>query len=1189
MKRKLFQILLMATITVSLGMFVSCKDTNGDWYNELKAQIDGKTTLQEILDKNYVDMTTLQSLLNQLQNEIEGKIPDPCTCTDWTDAINALNAFMKETQDALQGAEIGDVQLNNMKDLIDYIKNNVTTINNYYTYTGITMTQLDSAMAVLRNEISAINPGSGCECDLSRVDSLEKQMIRVFNWINSATTRLESIEGILPAVRDSLKQAAEAAKNASTAAQAAGDSAAAALELARNLETIANRADTLSKANWEKIQTITNQITNIDNRFIYISDSLKAIYQIADSAFVMIDANKQAIEKLDTLVNQNKAAIDDLNNITIPGLEGKIDSLVQVTDSLGTEIENLKPEITKLYLYADANLEKAKQYTDLEIALVRADLNAINIDIEALRQELRDSVAALSLEDFNIREDLKDSVAAIRDDMKEFKDSLINALTRIAELESTDRWIKDSIGKLDNRITENTLMIGQVKDTLDSVANIFRAEIDTLRSDLSNLAERVKKNEDNIEQLFGAIDTLKESLKRLVTGIIVQGTYNPAYGTFNLPAGVQSNVLLTYFGEAKGDIYFPTASTANYVDEKHVLTSKDMQMIGGESEPIFKGGDYILQNEEHNAGRLFLTVNPNTVDFTKLQLSLVNSQDQESYIKLGELKRSYETLQLGFSRAADNGFYECNANLAADDIKKVQKINFNTDKIKDAIREIVNKRTSASLTKIANDMVDVIKGLRIDANAVKCEWEDADAAKTKHAVYSNYNLAATAVKPLSLTTLKDADYKTVPGYERVMAFLDSLSSTAHSKVHVVFKELNSSALVKKVVNLQIKDISVPDLTDDLLEEFVLHMDTTFVMDGLSYTLDLHETVNVPVKFSQDVTVPIEIDQEVAIDLSNVLVQTPTIVVETDVKTGDGKATLVVPVKDNGGTTIGNAYVDLDDIDVHADASIQGGTITLDGQAVAHIEYKKDQTVKVSVDQTFPATFDFTKTLYFGDNGTDQKTFNLVFKYDMRKSAIDLWGVAQDALGDINSGLLTDIRDIISEVNNALDKINSYEDKINGQIDKYMDKVVDYIDKINTKMVNFVNSINSRLQPVLIASDGTGAKMLSEAKSQPTILGKKLTLVPTTWTIELAVPIAKKHVAVTNVFNGNASAQKGDPQCVQALQNANASDETMNTVLSGEQRRAFVNFTPGFTYEVAYSALDFHGKMTTRKYYILVKK
>jgi len=385
--------------------------------------------------------------------------------------------------------------------------------------------------------------------------------------------------------------------------------------------------------------------------------------------------------------------------------------------------------------------------------------------------------------------------------------------------------------------------------------------------------------------------------------------------------------------------------------------------------------------------------------------------------------------------------------------------------------------------------------------------------------------------------------------------------------------------------------------------FRVDIDTTIEIGGLSYHLDLNQTVNVPVKFNKNVTVPIHISEDVAIDMSNLNVQTPTIVVTTDVKNSNGSAQLVVPVKDDHDVTVGNAIVDLDQIAVDANASIQGGTITLDGTAVAHFTYDKDQVVNIDVNETVQTTVNIEKWIYFGDyqldangnivydgNGnpihTDKKSIRIWVKKDLSKAAESLWGSAQQAIGGVNN-MLDDLNNIVDDVNDMITKINSYQAKIDTKIDNFMDKVASYLKRFNEKIVNFVNSTNSRLQPTLIASDGTGTKMLSMAKNYPTkFKAGTISLVPTTWTLELAVPLAKKHVAVVNVFKGNKSAQGGDTDCKDELSRANTGDN-MNTVFSGNVRRAYVNLKSGYTYEIAYSALDFHGKIATRKYFVTI--
>ena len=1190
MKKKFFQILLMGAVTVSLGMFVSCKDTYSDLYKQLELKIDGNTSIEEVARMQ-------QQQMEQMKQYVQDQLAliKQCNCPEnMSETIQKFSDFMNKMDEA---SVSDNKSLETLKGLIQGITENYQTINNFFNNIGVSEAELNEAVRLLEEKIDAINK---CQCDLSKISQIEQTANSAYQLATDANSKIETATTIANNAKTAAEQAISQVQTAVAKADSAKTLAKEANELVNSLKEIAEAADKLSKENKEKIATNTQAISDMKVQMVAMSDSLKHAYVTADTAYAQAFANKVAIELMEKTVHDNDSVLKVLNNTTVPALKSSVTELYEKVDSLGGEVDDLKDEITKLYAYADANLEKAKAYTDLEIALVRADLANANVSVQDLRDYLDDQVDDLWAEILKLQQ--KD--VEISETLQAYKDStdqkIDKTLADIVNVNKAIDLVNDSLGVLESKIDGNTTKISDLETKLQTAMDEFQEKIDSLQAQIDSLGVLVAKNTEDIEKLTGEFDILQENLKR-------QGTYNPAFGTLNLPIGVQSNVLLTYYGEATQPVYFPTARTANYVDDKYALTTKDLQALGlSDDTPLFKTGDVILQNEESNAGTLFLTVNPNTVDFSKLQLSLVNSQDKESYIKLDCLKRSDRILQLGYSRAADNGFYECTANLAAEDVNKVQKINFNTSSIKEAIQEIINNRSSADLTKVASDMADVIKGLRIDANAVKCEWSDsAKAGETakKHAVYSNYNLAATAVKPLSLQTAKDFHYQTVPGYERAMELLDSVSGALHGAVKTAYKEFNSSDVVKDVASLKINHVVVADLTESQKALFRVDIDTTIEIGGLSYHLDLNQTVNVPVKFNKNVTVPIHISEDVAIDMSNLNVQTPTIVVTTDVKNSNGSAQLVVPVKDDHDVTVGNAIVDLDQIAVDANASIQGGTITLDGTAVAHFTYDKDQVVNIDVNETVQTTVNIEKWIYFGDyqldangnivydgNGnpihTDKKSIRIWVKKDLSNAAESLWGSAQQAIGGVND-MLDDLNNIVDDVNDMIAKINSYEAKIDTKIDNFMDKVASYIKKYNKKIVDFVNSTNSRLQPTLIASDGTGTKMLSMAKNYPTTLkAGTIGLVPTTWTIELAVPLAKKHVAVVNVFKGNKSAQGGDSDCKEELSRANTGDN-MNTVFSGNVRRAYVNLKSGYTYEIAYSALDFHGKIATRKYYVTV--
>ena len=114
MKRKLFQILLMGAVTVSLGMFVSCKDTSGDWYQELNGKFADNATLQEVVDQHNQDINYLMGLIEDLQGQV-GK----CECDK--DLMAQLKQFMND----MNSANVDADDLKNMKELMDLIRNHM--------------------------------------------------------------------------------------------------------------------------------------------------------------------------------------------------------------------------------------------------------------------------------------------------------------------------------------------------------------------------------------------------------------------------------------------------------------------------------------------------------------------------------------------------------------------------------------------------------------------------------------------------------------------------------------------------------------------------------------------------------------------------------------------------------------------------------------------------------------------------------------------------------------------------------------------------------------------------------------------------------------------------------------------------------------------------------------------------------
>jgi hypothetical protein len=402
----------------------------------------------------------------------------------------------------------------------------------------------------------------------------------------------------------------------------------------------------------------------------------------------------------------------------------------------------------------------------------------------------------------------------------------------------------------------------------------------------------------------------------------------------------------------------------------------------------------------------------------------------------------------------------------------------------------------------------------------------------------------------------------MPGYDRVNAVLNRLAKKLHNTVKAVVNEIEGSILYKDVQALKIEHITFNGLTDEQKAKFTFTLDDDITIDGLTYQLDIDENVDVP----------IHITQSIPVDVSSVTATVPSFNVVVDAN-GTGSGTLLVPVT-NGGTEIGTAAIDLGKVTVKVNETVPTGdqTAYLNGTAIANLNYNDTVTVNVKMSKLIDLS---------GKKIHINKTIALD---DIADEFGDILG---DQVGDINK-MLDDIDNVIGDVNTQLDLIRTdYAVRADNAIDRYIATAKDYLESINDRFMKVFGNINNVFQPAMLAGNDA-VSLLSQAKSYPTtIKGTTTHLVPTTWNLELLVPVCKKHVAVTDVIKGSDSAKGGNADCKAKLQAANGSNE-MNEVINGTERNIVLeNLAAGYTYEIAYSALDFHGNIATEKYYITV--
>ena len=471
------------------------------------------------------------------------------------------------------------------------------------------------------------------------------------------------------------------------------------------------------------------------------------------------EANEKT-ESVDGKVDNLAQVVNDLNiaaTQAIAQLQTLITDLGSEVGTLKSEVETLKSQLNEIITAWGPKVEEAiktaadalalAQSNSTQISTMQEQYEALSAKLDSLANlnhthnpsyddtELRNSIAALAEEMKGLSEEMKDfaSKQALRDVLTAAELMHAEAMEYTKRVEN---MAAEKLGELENNFTTLEATVEEIKTKVDEI---------------------YPKVQENRQYIIGIYDYLK----KMITGITIQAVNNPIFGSVAFPWGVQSNILVGYYGESDVDVRFPTTRTANYIYKECALTDKDAEMLGSSVESYNKFGQSVLVEEtEGNAGKVYVTINPTSVDFTGQKLPLVNSQDEESAVKLGALEKSDAVLRFGVTRAADNGFYEATATFTEDDIPT-----FDVDKsmiynsLKDIAKDVLNHQDGINVKAAASRLYNVFLELNgnLDAYGIKASWNfnDVEGNVQTNSVYSKYAIAATAIKPLSYAFLYD--------------------------------------------------------------------------------------------------------------------------------------------------------------------------------------------------------------------------------------------------------------------------------------------------------------------------------------------------------------------------------------------------------------------------------------------------
>ena len=976
-----------------------------------------------------------------------------------------------------------------------------------------------------------------------------------------------------------------------------------------NTERIAALEEALKNVTESTLPGLTEKLDDMSEKLDGMSERLATLEAQCANFLEQARAIAQAEvatakAEILTYVMENYVNKEDLENYA---------TKEQLKDSIGSLIEKMLTEFGKDRERIRANEVDIEWLKRLWSEATYKEIFERITALEGATENIKNEVLQI------INETLTEKITEIIKELLKEGGDINVAITEIVNniLENGDFITEDKVMPIVNGViagvgdediqdlVQLVTIVSSLNTTVDSLSNVtnttnitieniqtditnIEGDIETINENITNLTTRIENVNTRVDSVVTVINDIKgdviaiqNALAKQVTGIIIQGTFNPWFGSFDLPANIQSNMLVAFYGVPFKDVEFPTDDDQNYIRKDEVLTEKDMEMLNGVE--IFEhSANLPLLNEDGNAGKVYMTINPNTADLEGLKLSIVNTLDEEAPIKLKPIEKCNEKLQFGYTRA-DNGFYVANAyvtpkivrtednGLAIERDDILELFNEAYEKIMWIGNQFENPDGQNSLHKLLTDVYEVLQGLKADKTGLKCTYTttEADGTEKEHSVYSQYNMASTFFKPLNLAWGKDFNYEKMPGYDYFNSILNDIVTTLKQNIEIT----SPTGVIQGVIEqLKIEELKFIGDAEDIVAKYEARV-SSVTLNGVGYVVEAPGTGNFVIKFDKNLTAggtPVAVPEAVAFDNENITAKRATLVVFGDILNGL-KLKMFVPARGEDNKV--EAYATLVFDDSYATATLNDGVITLN--VVGDTSYPLAAFAGGNLSITSDCVDAVILKDCVGRDGSVYLPVVLEFTSDVR----DLLNEQKDILDKI-----------VEELNANLARINEYGGSaawVDNFVDEYLRK---YLDMINHDFCWFVNSINRRFGPFIVASNnGKGFKRLSLWKEYPTKMKKAgLAFHPTTKNLELLVPIARKHVAVTNVFKGNASAQRGDADCKAKLQAANTGK--LNTVVDGTVRRINVTgMVPGYVYEVAYSILDFDGNISTVKSYITIEE
>ena len=651
-----------------------------------------------------------------------------------------------------------------------------------------------------------------------------------------------------------------------------------------------------SSANKMTVDQLVDAVTLIENT----ANKAKAD---AEEALTWVNNNKEVFTQYGIDIANLQGDVTNIKN-DVTSINGDITNLNNLITALQNRVVNLESDVNTIkndYVKTDVFTELQNTVSGLQTTLTGlttklttvestanaaySQANANKTAIRTLRTRTDSIINVLNGQNAELTRRI-DSLAQAGADLAETVEANKDEADRlIGEVQTALDEAKEAIkGRIDSLANVTSLMdakFGEITEAYEAADAALQEQID----DLNTSVEALETSLGNVkEDLLALTNTFKNTMAKLITSVIIQGTENPILGEAALPVNLQSNILAGYFGYAKGGVTFPSIDDdTDYAFESDfdIITPQDMAMLGSIQTVTYRKNEVLTGDNDDNAGTLYLTINPNTANFEGTQFTLVNSRDEAAGVTLGAVKASDHLLKFGYDwTRANNAFYEAPARIT-NPIVAMPK--FDLDAAKEAavaIKNILARKgsTASNATAVAKAVAENLKGLELDRYAVKATWTDDQG---EHSAYSNYNVAAVAMRGMSYGFAKEYQFDHIPG----IAKIENLIGKVIDKVKVKFPRITKDLKELPIETIKLIDLNanytagtfvVTIAADDVN---VLPAGTTFEVEVPAYT-DPMTGITVP---AQTATYTIGSDLTADIRLENVDITEAINAIMVDIK------------------------------------------------------------------------------------------------------------------------------------------------------------------------------------------------------------------------------------------------------------------------------------------------------------------